>query len=83
MENVNKVLTNPPNQSFRQAAKNLEKAFLSEMLKLALPKESDGAFSGGVGEAQFHSFLVEEQAKLISGKIDLGIARAMEGRHGL
>lgn len=46
-------------------AEELEATFLSEM---------QGNFSGGQGEAQFSSFLRQEQAKLIVQNGGLGLA---------
>ena len=41
----------------RDAAQKMEAQFLSEMLKSAKFGASTGPFSGGVGEAQYTSFL--------------------------
>jgi peptidoglycan hydrolase FlgJ len=67
-------------------ARELEAAFLSEMLSHAGLKESGGPFGGGAGEAQFASFLRQEQARLMVEKGGLGLAetifRSMEaGQH--
>ena len=48
-----------------QAAQNLEAAFLAEMLQSAGLGQTSEAFGGGVGEDQFGSFLIQEQAKHI------------------
>lgn len=50
----------------------LETAFLTEVLKIAVP-ESEGSFSGGVGEAQFASFLTEHRARVMADRLDLGL----------
>lgn len=55
----------------------LETAFLTEMLKIAIP-ESEGSFSGGVGEAQFASFLAEYRAKEMADRLDLGLLSERE-----
>ena len=57
-----------------EKAKALEAAFLSEMLSYAGLGASDGAFSGGVGEEQFSSFLREAQAKAIVDHGGIGLA---------
>lgn len=48
--------------ALHEAAQKLEANFLAEMLKSAGLGESRSAFGGGMGEDQFSSFLVEEQA---------------------
>lgn len=57
-----------------QAAQALEQNFLSEMLKPAGLGPSDGAFSGGIGEEQFSSFLRGEQAKAMTDAGGIGLA---------
>lgn len=47
----------------REAAKELEATFLSEMLKSAGLGELSETFGGGPGEEQFASFLRLEQAR--------------------
>lgn len=54
-------------------ALNLERAFLEEMVKYIIPKSEGGAFSGGVGEEQFASFLNSEYATALSRRINLGL----------
>ncbi|QJD17607.1 rod-binding protein [Paracoccus sanguinis] len=51
----------------------LEAAFLSEMLKIAMPAERDGAFSGGIGESQFASFLTDQYADAMAARLELGL----------
>ena len=55
-------------------AQELETAFLAEMLSHTRLHESDGAFGGGAGEAQFASFLRKEQARLIVASGGIGLA---------
>jgi peptidoglycan hydrolase FlgJ len=57
-----------------EKAKSLEAAFLSEMLSHAGLGKSEGAFSGGIGEEQFASFLREAQAKSIVEHGGIGLA---------
>lgn len=58
-----------------QKAQALEATFLAEMLSFSgLGKESD-SFGGGIGEAQFASFLREEQAKLLVARGGIGLAQ--------
>lgn len=56
------------------AAKDLEKSFLAEMLKSAGLGSSQGTFSGGIGEEQFASFLVAEQANTMTEAGGIGLA---------
>lgn len=51
----------------------LEAAFLEQMLGYAGSQAREGATSGGLGEAQFHSLLDREYARLLSSRIDLGL----------
>jgi peptidoglycan hydrolase FlgJ len=55
-------------------AQELEAAFLAEMLAHSGLGESSGPFSGGAGEAQFTSFLREEQARMMAEKGGIGLA---------
>ncbi len=55
-------------------AEELEATFLSEMLAHSGLGEMQGSFGGGEGEAQFSSFLRQEQAKLIVQHGGLGLA---------
>lgn len=57
-----------------EVAKNLEIAFISEMLSFVGATEVSESFGGGVGEEQFQSFLRDEHAKLIAEKGGLGLA---------
>lgn len=55
-------------------AQELEATFLAEMLAHSGLGEMQGAFGGGHGEAQFASFLRQEQARLIAEKGGLGLS---------
>lgn len=72
-----------PPDLLRTKAAQLETAFLTVMLGQAGLDAAAGAFSGGAGEAQFASFLREQQAAAMveAGGIGLteSIHRAMEG----
>lgn len=68
-------------------AKELEAAFLAEMLGHAgMDAESGGTFGGGIGEEQFASFLRQEQARMLVERGGIGLAeslfRAMGGKDG-
>lgn len=56
----------------------LETAFLTEMLKIAMPDQSGTPFHGGAGESQFASFLVEQHAAAIAARIDLRLDSRLE-----
>ncbi len=60
-----------------QKAKDLEAAFLSEMLSHAGVDAPSGAFSGGLGEDQYASFLREAQAKAIVDQGGIGLAEKL------
>lgn len=55
-------------------AEELEASFLAEMLAHSGLGETQGAFGGGEGEAQFTSFLRQEQARLIVESGGIGLA---------
>ncbi len=59
------------------AAKDLEASFLAEMLKSAGLGKPSESFGGGIGEEQFSSFLVQEQAKAMVGAGGIGLAESI------
>lgn len=61
----------------RAAATNLEAQFLSEMLTHAGLGKSRESMGGGIGEDQFSSFLVQEQAKAMANKGGIGLAETL------
>lgn len=68
----------PESDPLMQQAKELEAAFLAEMLGHAgLDAEADSAFGGGAGEEQFASFLRQEQATLMVERGGIGLAEAL------
>ena len=60
-----------------QKAKELETAFLSEMLSFSGLGTVSTEFGGGVGEDQFASFLRQEQARLMVERGGIGLARTI------
>ena len=58
----------------REAARALEATFLDEMLKSAGLGAMKGAFSGGIGEEQFASFLRAQQADAMVDAGGIGLA---------
>lgn len=67
------------NSNATKVAKNLEVAFIQEMVSHILPKPSGNEFSGGIGEEQFSSFLNREYAAALSTSIDLGLKVGRDG----
>ncbi|MQY42038.1 flagellar biosynthesis protein FlgJ [Epibacterium sp. SM1969] len=67
----------PKVDPMRQAAMDLESAFLSEMLKAAGLGKTSESFGGGAGEDQFSSFLVEAQAKQMTKAGGIGLAESL------
>lgn len=72
---IQPITTSPSrHDQLMSKAEELEATFLSEMLAHSGLGEMQGTFSGGNGEAQFSSFLRQEQAKLIVQNGGLGLA---------
>ena len=57
-----------------EKARELEAGFLSEMLSHAGLGAAEGAFSGGIGEEQFASFLRDQQARALVEHGGIGLA---------
>jgi peptidoglycan hydrolase FlgJ len=76
METLPVTLPSAPSRrdQLMSKAEELEASFLAEMLAHSGLGEMQGAFGGGQGEAQFTSFLRQEQARLIVEKGGLGLA---------
>lgn len=72
--------------ALRSAAQGLETAFLAEMLKPMGAEAARTEFGGGPGEAQFASFLLSEQARLMVRAGGIGLAesifRSLVAAHG-
>jgi peptidoglycan hydrolase FlgJ len=63
----------PKSQSASDAGRAFEQMFLAEMLShTGLGQTS--AFGGGIGEEQFRSFLVQEQARMLAESGGIGLA---------
>ena len=60
--------------TLRAKAKDLEAAFLAEMLAHAGLDGSSSDFGGGIGEEQFTSFLREAQARAMVDSGGIGLA---------
>lgn len=58
----------------QKVSKELEAAFLSEMLAHAGLGKAAKSFGGGIGEEQFSSVLRDEQAKALSDRGGIGLA---------
>ncbi|MCM2561887.1 rod-binding protein [Lutimaribacter sp. EGI FJ00013] len=61
----------------RKAAIELEASFLAEMLKTAGLGNTPDAFGGGIGEDQFASFLLQEQARAMAERGGVGLAETI------
>ena len=61
-------------QALRKAAAGMEGNFLAEMLKSAGLGKPRDQLGGGIGEDQFGSFLVTEQAKAMVKAGGIGLA---------
>ncbi len=61
----------------RTVARDLEAAFISEMLKHAGLGEGRGALGGGAGEAQFAALLRAEQARMFVERGGIGLAESI------
>ena len=65
------------NSALKEAAKDLEAAFLSVMLKEAQFGVTPETMGGGVGEDQFASFLRDAHAKALVDNGGIGLAEAL------
>jgi Rod binding domain-containing protein len=64
-------------QGLRAAAQGLESGFLSVMLQAAGLGAARESMGGGIGEAQFASFLAEAQAEAMVQRGGIGLAEAI------
>lgn len=73
---ITSLTATPParNDQLMARAEQLEAAFLAEMLAYTGLGKSEGTFAGGPGEAQFASFLRQEQARLMVDRGGIGLA---------
>jgi Rod binding domain-containing protein len=76
-----------PRERLIEKSKELEAAFLSEMLAHAGLGAAAESFGGGIGEAQFASFLRDEQARALAERGGIGLAehifRSLARREGI
>lgn len=63
--------------ALRKVATDLEAAFLAEMLKHAGLGTGPDSFGGGIGEAQFASYLNQEHARLLAERGGIGLAEGI------
>ena len=64
-------------EKLQVAAVDLEAVFLAEMLKSSGLGETRGSFGGGVGEDQFSSFLVQQQARALAESGGIGLSEIL------
>lgn len=67
----------PEHEPLRAVARELETAFLAEMLKHAGLGATRGSFGGGAGEDQFASMLRTEQARAFADRGGIGLAESL------
>ena len=79
MQITSMSLTAPNMVKVPTPSDQLEQAFLEEMLKYCGPRAGEGSFAGGHGEEQFTSFLTQEYAGILAGRLDLGLASQFDG----
>ena len=72
-----KVSLMSPSRRSVDLAKELEAAFLSEMLKAAKLGETPQEFGGGIGEDQFASFMRDAQARAMVDAGGIGLAEQL------
>lgn len=71
------LITSRQDQALRDAARELEVNFLTEMLKSAGIGETPEGFGGGEGENQFASFMRIEQARQMTERGGIGLAESL------
>ena len=72
------VRTKPANdEDLKTAARELESAFLAQMLKSAGFGGARGSMGGGAGEEQFASFLRQEHARALVDRGGIGLAEGL------
>ncbi len=64
-------------QALREVADKLEASFLAEMLKSAGLGKTSEHFGGGVGEDQFSSFMLQEQAMQMVKAGGIGLSESL------
>lgn len=79
-----RALAQPPartepdqNARLREVARDLEAAFLAEMLKYAGLGAARESFGGGIGEEQMTSLLRNEQASALAARGGIGLAESI------
>lgn len=64
-------------QELRETAQRLEASFTTEMLKAAGMGKPMGGASGGIGEEQFSSFLLEQRASALVAAGGFGLTDSL------
>lgn len=64
-------------QELRETAQRLEASFATEMLKAAGMGKPMGGASGGIGEEQFSSFLLEQRASALVAAGGFGLTDSL------
>ena len=63
--------------ALRRAAQDFEATFLAEMLKPMGAATARQSFGGGIGEEQYASFMLEEEAKAMVRKGGIGLSESI------
>ena len=74
---VQPAFSSQRDMSLMKAAEDLEASFLAEMLKSAGVGKARDSFGGGIGEDQFTSLLVREQARAMVQSGGIGLAQSL------
>ena len=67
----------PQDKALRAVAEEYEGAFLAEMLKPMGAGKARDSFGGGIGEEQFGTFLVEEEARAMVRQGGIGLSESI------
>jgi Rod binding domain-containing protein len=70
----------PKEADERTALRSFEAYVVSEMLRRAAPKESEGIFDGGQAGRMYRDHLYQEYARVIAENGDFGLASQLEGQ---
>jgi len=70
-------VTTADDTTLRAAAQELEAAFLAEMLKPMGAAKTREAFGGGIGEEQFGTLLLQQEARVIVKDGGIGLAQSI------
>lgn len=64
-----------------ELSRNISQVFFEEMVKHMRPPEQKSGFGGGIGEAQFQSFLDRTYAAILADSLDLKLVGGTVDEH--